>query len=126
MNEPLLLAVKEYQGSERSFQDDLTNYLSKGYVYSGKDAFVMARPIEIKHKHRWDDFNFKHKKADCWFVFLASGKRKLERFQQLAPFTLPHICWHRRTDDKIRIYRWDRFYNLNKRYGINENKTTCT
>jgi len=125
MRNPLELAVKEYEGSERSFQEDLTNYLTKGYVYSGKDAFIMARPIETKNKNRWDDFNFKHKKPDCWFVFLAAGKQKLHRFTELAPFKLPLIGWHRRTDDKLRTYQWSRFANFHKRYGINKNKTTC-
>ncbi|MDA7669554.1 hypothetical protein N8555_00835 [bacterium] len=119
MRKPLELAVKEYEGSERSFQEDLTNYLTNGYVYSGEDAFIMARPINLVHKHRWDDFNFKHKKPNCWFVFLAAGKRKLQRFQQLAPFKTTYVGWHRRSDNNIRTYRWNRFAKLAQENGIN-------
>ena len=120
MNAPLGEALKQYQDSERSFNSDLMNYLARGYLYSGPEAFIAARPISLEHADRWDDFNFEHKNPNCWFVFLAAGKAKLHRFQELAPFKLPLIGWHRRTDNNIRTYDWDRFATLAKCNGINK------
>lgn len=126
MNGPFGDALREYQDSERSFNTDLINYLAKGYVYSGPEAFIAARTINLEHADKWDDFDFEHKNPNCWFVFLAAGRAKLHRFQQLAPFPLPYIGWHRRTDNNLRTYRWERFATLVKENGINQNKTTRT
>ena len=117
MNEALRLALKEYDGSSRNFRDDFMRYLAYGYVYSGEDVFILARPIDLAHADKWDDFDFKHKNPDCWFVFLAAGQNKLSRFQELAPFTLPKVGWHRGTDNKLRTYDWTRFSNRTRQWA---------
>ena len=116
MPKPITDAVKEY-GS--SFEHHLGNYLIHGYVYSGDDAFILARPIEKRHAARFNDFNFEHKKPDCWFVFYASGKNRIKRFQQLAPYKLKHVAWHRLHSDQLKIYNWNHF----QRKTLNGNKS---
>jgi hypothetical protein len=106
MPKPITDAVKEYG---RLFEQQLGNYLIHGYVYSGDDAFIMARPIEKKHADKFDDFNFKHQKPDCWFVFYASGRNKIKRFQELAPYKLKYVAWHRLFGDTLKIYDWHYF-----------------
>lgn len=129
MKRPIDLAIEQYKGSSRVFHEDLTNHMygDGGYVYTGPDAFIMARTINSRFANMWDEWRyFKHENPDCWFVFLAAGKAKLHRFQELAPFKLPLIGWHRRTDNNIRTYDWDRFATLAKRNGINKSQTTTT
>jgi hypothetical protein len=115
---PIKEAAKLYEGTQKEFTIDLSNYLAKGYVYSGDDAFIMAKPIESDNIDRWNDHSFDHKDPDCWFVYLAAGKGRLQRFQQLAPFKLPLIAWHRRGKEKAVIYDWDRFLRKADKDGL--------
>ena len=118
---PIAIAASTYdEECERTFDNDLIYYISKGYVYSGNDAFVMAKPIARRDSSFVLDEGFTYKEKDCdaWFVYLAAGKG-VHRFQELAPFKLPYVCWHRRTDSKLRFYDWDKFQKKAKE--INKN-----
>lgn len=111
---PITEAAKTYEGSNRNFTNDLAEYLAKGYVYSGEDAFIMARTLRVDQIEQWNDLDSVHIEPDCWFVFLAAGKGSIHRFQELAPFELPFIAWHRRGSSKPKIYRWDKFRRKTK------------
>ena len=65
----------------------VASYLSGGYVYSGPDAFILARPVE-----------------DAWFVRLAVGRGALGRFLQMMPYRLPYVQWERKLGTSAR--RW--------------------
>ena len=106
---PITLAQKEYEGIAGDFTTDLARYLSRGFVYSGDEAFIMARPMEKVDLHRWSDWRYQTSNPDTWFVFLAAGKNRLNRFQELAPYSLEHIAWHRREDGRMRVYDWNNF-----------------
>lgn len=106
---PIRQAEFEYNGTSRNFTHDLAEYLSLGFVYSGADAFVMARPMERDQLQWWNDWHYIPNKPDTWFVFLAAGEGNLSRFQQLAPYKLPFIAWHRRTGSKIHVHEWAKF-----------------
>jgi len=86
--------LEENPGAD--FATLLAFYIQEGFVYSGDDAFVLARPVGNP--------------IDTWFIPLASGP--LLRFQELAPFKLPFIGWHRR--GVLKQYSWDRFESLSK------------
>jgi hypothetical protein len=106
---PIRQAESEYNGTSRDFTHDLAVYLSLGFVYSGADAFIMARPIERSQLQWWNDWHYTPNKPDTWFVFLAAGEGNLARFQQLAPYKLPYIAWHRRENRKPHVYDWTKF-----------------
>ena len=72
----------------------LAGYLTRGFVYSGDDAFILAMP----------------QNDDTWFVHLAAGDPR--RFQQLAPYRLPWIAWQRRGGGPVRRWSWERFERL--------------
>ena len=113
---PITLAAKTYDDDcTRGFDDDLCYYLMNGWVYSGEDAFIMGRPITKRYSNFALDqrFNYKKEEWDTWFVYLAAGTG-VRRFQELAPFKTDWICWHRRTDRKLRIFSWDKFYEKAK------------
>lgn len=114
---PITLAQKEYEGTDGDFTVDLARYLSRGFVYSGDEAFIMARTMAKEDLHRWSDWEYQTNNPDTWFVFLAAGRNKLNRFQELAPFQLDNIAWHRRDDCVIRVYEWNKFKRKSN-YGI--------
>lgn len=78
------------------FAELVGGYLREAFVYSGDDAFILARPVGNP--------------ADTWFVHLAAGR--VERFQELAPYRLPFIGWQRRGRGGLRRYSWQRFEQL--------------
>lgn len=121
---PIQLArVSHDESSLSTFEEDLVWHLHNAYVWSGKDAFVMGRPMP---KDKLDDEGATTKtypKEDCdtWFVWRGAGKAALKRFLEVAPFKLPYVAWHRR-GDQLRIYTWKEYENKVKRYGIKKNK----
>ncbi len=88
------------QNPGADFATLLAFYVQEGFVYSGSDAFVLARPMG-------DPF-------DTWFIHLASGP--LRRFQELAPFPLPWIGWHRR--GVLKRHSWDRFLAISTQWAL--------
>ena len=108
---PIVDALQFYDKScETTLNDDLRYYLTRGYVYSGEDTFIMARPITRRYAQFVLDerFTYKPKEYDTWFCYLAVGK--LERFLELAPFKLQWILFHRQEkDEKDRWYTWKGF-----------------
>jgi hypothetical protein len=109
---PIEEAQKLYdKDSTRSFGEDLAFYLSKGYVYSGGDFFIMGRPIRKEDDGFVLDYSFSFSDADTWFVHLASGKNSLRRFLDIAPFPLEWVCWHKNKSDKkeLNYYKWETY-----------------
>ncbi len=74
----------------------LAGYLTRGFVYSGDDAFILAMP----------------QNDDTWFIHLAAGKPA--RFLELAPFRLPWVAWQRDGRGPVRRWSWARFARLVK------------
>lgn len=73
----------------------VAGYLTKGFVYSGDDAFVLAMP-----------------QGDTWYVHLAAGR--VGRFQELAPYPLPFIAWERKCQGVRKVWSWARYQRLTK------------
>ena len=97
--------------SPRSFGEDLAFYMANGYVYSGDEMFVMARPVskrDIRFVLEYR-FTFKRETWDTWFVYLGVGD-SVTRFFDIAPFKLPFVSWHRREDPRPKVWRWEIFY----------------
>ena len=47
---PIADALQFYDKScKTTLNDDLRYYLTRGYVYSGEDTFIMARPITRRY-----------------------------------------------------------------------------
>lgn len=110
---PIDLARAQYdKDSPRTLEEDIAFYVREGWVYSGQEAFVMARPVSTRDIQFALDYKFTFKPAtwDCWFVYLGTGKGVV-RFFHLAPFALPYIAWHRRRGTLPRIYDWAKFYD---------------
>lgn len=70
----------------------VAGYLSSGYVYSGPDCFILARPI-----------------VDTWFVRIAVGRGCLARFLEMMPFPLPYLQWERKLGKASRKWRLEDF-----------------
>lgn len=103
---PIEQAMDAYQRMNPSgdFAELEANYLRRGFVYSGDDAFILAMPS-----------------ADAWFVHLAAVD--MRRFLEVAPYRRTWVAWQRRGTGPVRRYRWDRYARLINRqhrheYGI--------
>lgn len=104
---PLQMAKAEFErrNPEGDFTKLVAGYLTRGFVYAGDDAFILAMPTRT-----------------AWFVHIAAGD--LRRFQELAPYRKPFVAWQRRGQGPIRRYRWDQFHrisnaiNRHHSYGI--------
>ena len=114
VNKPIVHAFKFYHNDEETtFNDDLQFYLTRGYVFSGKDMFIMARPIARKlSKYAMDeDYEYQQDEIDTWFCYFAAGE--LHRFTEIAPFKTKYILYHRQEkDDLDRWYSWEQFERL--------------
>ena len=72
---PLQQAQATYdEDSQRTFLEDLAFYMENGYVYSGQDFFIMARPITRRDAGFALDYGFNFRHPTAWFVYLAAGK----------------------------------------------------
>ena len=121
---PITIAASTYdEECERSFEDDLCYYIANGWVYSGEEAFVMAKPISKLNSDKCLDSNYVYQKKDwdTWFVYLAAGNG-VKRFQELAPFPLANVAWHRRTNSKLRFHAWKEFKKKSRK-GIKNGKS---
>ncbi len=110
---PIELARAQYdKDSPRTFEEDISFYIREGWVYSGQEAFVMARPVSTRDIGFALDYKFTFKPAtwDCWFVYLGTGKGTV-RFFHVAPFALPKVAWQRRGEKRFRVYDWAKFYD---------------
>tara|TARA_R100000458_G_C8266869_1_gene241877 strand:+ start:429 stop:791 length:363 start_codon:yes stop_codon:yes gene_type:complete len=116
---PVDLAQLEYdETSPRTFVEDFAFFANHGYIYSGDDAFIMARPIERRADKFILDRGIKFRNPDAWFVYLAAGKGALRRFTDLAPFKAEWVCWHRRTDNVLRYHSWDLYERKTKKWEV--------
>ena len=104
--------------SPRSFEEDLCFYLKSGYVYSGRDHFIMGRPITKRYDGFVLDYGFRFNDPNAWFVYLAAGKGALSRFLDIAPFKLEWVCWHKEKAErpKLKYYKWDHYKRKVKRW----------
>ncbi len=119
---PIEEASKLYdEDSPRSFTEDLSFYLEKGYVYSGHDFFIMGRPITRRDDRFALDYGFSYKNPNAWFVHLAAGKGALRKFLDVAPFALEWVCWHKQKLDraKLNYYKWETYKRKVEKNGIN-------
>ena len=116
---PIQAARVSYdEDSQYTFEQDLGWHMHNAYVWSGKDAFVMGRPMP-KNKLESEAASRKsYDLPDCdvWFVWLGAGKAALKRFLEVAPFKLPFVAWHRKGDN-LKVYPWDDYERKVKRYG---------
>ena len=123
MSNPIEEAQKLYEpNSPRGFGEDLAFYLSNGYVYSGRDLFIMGRPITRRDDGFVLDYSFKFNNPNAWFVHLAAGEGGLRRFLDVAPFKLEWVCWHKNKTDRTELnyYNWDKYKGKVDKYGINK------
>jgi len=108
--------------SPRSFGEDLSFYLRHGYVYSGDEMFVMARPVSRKDIRFVLDYKFTYKPNtwDTWFVYLGCGD-SVTRFFNIAPFKTPFVSWHRREEPQPKVWPWGKFYKKAQQLETNKN-----
>ena len=109
------------ENSDRTFVEDLAFYMEHGYVYSGQDFFIMARPINKRDDRFVLDYRFFFRKPNAWFVYLAAGKDCLKRFIDVAPFCLEWVCWHKykAKESNLKYYKWEQYKRKVNKYGIN-------
>ena len=94
-------------------------HLEHGYVWSGVDCFIMGRPVpkeclgDALELIAWDK-----SVCDVWFVWLAAGKRPLQRFLEVAPFKMPYVAWHRKKKgmERFKVWSWDQYDRVSKRF----------
>ena len=107
-------AVYLRRKSTRCFEEDLCAHLEHGYMYSGPDLFVMARPVLLRMdgagKPNLADVaglgNLgidQEREANCWFVWLAAGRLLGGGLERLIPYPLEFVAWHRRRG-KLNVY----------------------
>lgn len=92
-------ALKTYSKAGISFERDLVECLSFGYVFAGPDYLLMGFDV--------DGFG--------WFVRYAGGVNALGKFLDLMPYYLPHVGWERalrgrgikwhKTEDIMRVIK---------------------
>jgi hypothetical protein len=119
---PLQQAQATYdEDSPRTFLEDLAFYMENGYVYSGRDFFIMARPITRRDDGFVLDYGFNYRNPNAWFVYLAAGKNCLKRFIDIAPFKTEWVCWHKdkAKDFKLKYHKWINYEKKVNRYGLN-------
>ena len=113
---PIEQAKRWWLANDKSgipFETILGGHLKYGYVYTGPDAFVLARPWRIDALDRAIELATPIADPDCWFVWLAAGR--LDRFVDLAPHSLPYLAWHRRGEPKV--WAWPQFKRKMKSHG---------
>lgn len=114
---PIDLAQRQYDDtSPRTFVEDFAFFANYGYIYSGDDCFIMARPIARRDDQFVFDKGFTFIRPDSWFVYLGAGKGALRRFIDLAPFKTEWVCWHRRTDSQLRYHLWNLYERKTKKW----------
>jgi hypothetical protein len=114
---PIDLARLEYdESSPRTFVQDFAFFAEFGYIYSGDDFFIMARPINRRDDYFLLDKKFKFKNPNSWFVYLAAGKGALHRFIEIAPFKTKWVCWHRRTNSELKYHSWNLYEKKVKKW----------
>jgi hypothetical protein len=110
MNRPLRDAIEWHEGKKNTLKQAIDWHFERGYVYSGVDVFILARPVfsgDVEDIMRpWVDQD--PECVDCWFVWFASGRGAIFRFMELAPFRLPFVGWHRYDDRPPKFFEWAR------------------
>jgi hypothetical protein len=87
----------------RSFEVDLDMHLRHGWVYSGPELFIMARPVRrdapaelVVCPSAW----WPSSECDTWHVYLFAGD--LSKLERHMPFPLPWISFERKNE--LRFY----------------------
>jgi len=108
---PWLLAKRVYELArpEVAFDQLLVEFMALGYVWASPTEFLIARPTRLDAEDPvwWDGAT--GGAADAWLVVVAVGAGALARFQELAPFPLPHVCWHRDGRGRLHVWSWEKF-----------------
>ena len=100
---PVFLAKEMFEEHEERFIDVLDDHLANGWVYSGDDAFVMAKTVPLSLLR--PDLN-KDLDSKAWFVYIYTGD--LGRVLDLIPFQTEFVAF-RRNNSAFKIYNMKRF-----------------
>lgn len=107
---PILIARSLYiRYGMIPFEQDLTAYLTDGFVVSLPHCFAMGKVVDLAPS----DTN--GEPQPCWFVRIAVGN--LQDLMKLLPFELPRIAFCRRNDGKMRVFSLQRLRRLAKVKG---------
>lgn len=73
----------------RSFEEDFEECANKGFVFVAPDYFLAGFRV-----------------GDGWFVRIAIGEGKIEKFLELMPYPLPYVGWARepKGQDEVEWY----------------------
>ena len=86
----------------RSFDEDIAAHFRTGHVFTGRDFFIMGRPIErgaapALIENPWHRFE----NPDCWLVYAAAGLVKT--MLDFIPYPLHWVAFQRR-GNPLRYY----------------------
>lgn len=104
---PLKHAAALYKHTDGDFTADLAWHLRHGVVYSGPDAFVMARPV-CWHEDALLEHRLPRGEPDTWFVWMAVGTGAVRKALSLCPYPLKYAAWQRHGDARFRRYSLER------------------
>lgn len=103
-------AKKLFSEAGLNFEEQLGWYLTRGFVVSREDRFLMAKPIRS-----WvGDDDWEAPDADTWYVHMCVGRGALEWALMQAPYRLPKIAFRRLKDpaNRLKCYNTDAFERL--------------
>jgi hypothetical protein len=96
MNEPLLLAQNFYFLHGRDFDAEFIECLSKGFVSSAPNYFIMGKAVELPPKY------LNGKVREGWLIAMLCGDMSAAFIG--IPFYLPFIAFYRRRNpEKLHI-----------------------
>jgi hypothetical protein len=99
-----LAAQWQQKHSPVSFEQVLGWHLSRGYVWSTPDVFMVAR--EECYDAATGEFCVGE--PNCWFVELAAGRAGLpvREFMRVAPYPHRWVAWCRRNEPRVKAFEW--------------------
>jgi hypothetical protein len=115
---PAAAAVADYRAHGcKKFKEHVRDHLANGYLFSTPSLFVMAKAVEIRDPRCAIRDNPDPRTPDpasriAWYITYARGDLRILR--SLVPFPLPYIAFrrHRHGRERLRVYSFDRFFNL--------------
>jgi hypothetical protein len=97
-----------YEECEIDMFEDISTYLTYGYIHKTPTSFILAKPVdkdsEFSLNEQWGVTN-----PNAWFIHMAVGEECIKEWINLMPFKLPFVGWAR--ENKKRPIK---FYDLNK------------
>lgn len=79
-----------------NFSDEMSFYLTHGFVFSTPSYFAMGKPINRLLSEQVGFATLRApegSKPDCWYICAASGK--IGRIWSILPYPLPWVAWTR-------------------------------